>query len=150
MKCKWVKCLIPIMKSYSTSNGGSQSSSHPDTRRLNRHKCRHLLRTGKTCSIDGPSHQLTCISFMLSAGSNSTKSCNLASLKLTWSTFIWWQVPRIYKKASQCNWNYSNEQHYLCEATCVISSDMNDGLLQGCKTSIFHIYVVRSVTYSQV
>jgi hypothetical protein len=70
MQLKYDKSFIPIMKSRSTSNCGTDGPLC----NANWRKCGHLLKIGKTSSIEGPSSPINLISLIFSAGLKSAIS----------------------------------------------------------------------------
>ena len=97
-RCKYVKCFISIMKSPSTSKGGTDGSDH--RLKVNRRKCRHLLRIGKTSSIEGPLPQLRWTSVVCWAGSNSAKPSKSTLETSNRSISTWRQFLTIYEQVS--------------------------------------------------
>ena len=90
------------MKSLSTLNCGTDIPDIPGkSGTFKRHKCRHLLRTGRTLSKERPLlFQIRVMFVILSAGSNSAKPFKVRCLINIPSISTWRQLLTIYKEVS--------------------------------------------------
>jgi hypothetical protein len=98
--CNCDKCSISIMKSLSNSKDRTDILVLTLSVNVNRLKCCHLLRTGKTSSIEGSVSQPRVMSVIFSAGSNAAKSLRMRLSTSIRSISTWRQLLTIYEEVS--------------------------------------------------
>jgi hypothetical protein len=121
--CKCDRCFISIMKLLSTLNDGTGFPEKSGT--VKRHKCRHLLRTGRTFFKERSLlHQNKVMSVIVSAGSNSAKSLTVREFIYIPSLSTWRQLLTIYKEVSSFDIILKRDQCYLFQFTCFVRQNV--------------------------